>query len=1408
MSVNVRKYAEYFDVDENYFPCIDESAINSGASWETTYPHETFIDLLTKTEKMLGGKTNRSLWIHGAYGTGKSQCAYALKKLLEVPESEVLAYWDRYDPLKAKPDLLKKLLGHKSQGIVAAYRYASGSIETPPQLFFAVQESVKRALDLSKIDYKGENSLKESVIAWLEDSTHKGFIDALLGDKSKKWMSVFTQRSAEDIIDDLKTKREVSSLMENLFDLAAEEGITALSFSADSLKKWIADIIEHNHIKIVLIWDEFSDFFRQNRASLGEFQKIVAFCQAMPFYFVIVTHPLSSLSDIYGSGDKTNPWTVVQQRFEKVEISLPDNIAFDLIGHAFNVKAPARSEWEQMTLALNARVSDVAREVRKAADIRDEKVTRDILPLHPMAALVLKNIARAFQSNQRSMFDFIKTREDIDAEAFQSFIQNNSPTSARPLLTVDMLWDFFYEKGKDYLSHDIRMILDTFPRQTKLSENERIVLKTILIMQAIDQELGGSMPIMKATDQNLSYAFEGDRRDLEEECRSIAKALVNNQRILIERPIDGGRKVYSTAILSGDSAKIENFKKNIRESSTTEKLVDDAQSIATALNLSPALRLRFTQDIDSGKLPVVTMGRFKTVMDYLKTKDRNWRCYAVLALAKTEQEAREFRLQIRGAMSNPDYKDILVIDALSTPLGLDSFERYIDLSAMSMYYNGNNMQLAKDFSRKAKSVLDTEWKDRITKGQFLVFSGAKPEGEQVEGADRVKEILQGIALERFSYNQDFTKGLTESQLKLTQAKKVAKCGIEQVTNGLILGCEKSVLSKFWKHKGEYWMDETLQNEPIVIMKKHLENVIRPALGIAENAEVKVQGMISIGDIYDQLEYKFGFSPCNLSAFITGFLLKEYSSDSFRYMDEEGQVGEMTPDKLAEMIAGYVGKITPKTTYIVYLTDEEKAFVQLTCTAWNVSHEKCSSPEKAATQVHTRMKELRYPVWCLKDSDTADIYYLIQLYIQLVQSKGNDAHKVAHEIGEIALARPGIAKDLRDLLTTENCEEGMKRFLVAFKGGKLLELAEQIRADDRVMSDIQKLFSVDYSALWDQETGEEEIGKLLVEYEVVKATNGLLNSIPHSSPTESKVKDIAFGQWREHLKYIRFSCESVKAKIPELASFFDFLYRIDKKQEMLPDQVDAFLDEMNSHFAEIKKLIDHSLDLFREIYTPYLAGFTEEECKEIENSITTSLFTLSDFESNKVVKNAAEEYRKNQLRTQLLIYWKEKTDTRNPREWSEQYLTPILSCVKREEYGPAKRAFDTLNRDMVSESEIKWALDFLQGAKFFGGLASAEYRDQCFSERILGDCRFLLPDLDRVRDELRDTGISAYEWHDNPLISEKIWNLALAEYNAGGSDKVVDLIKSMKDTELQQWLIQVVRHAMDLGLKIIKNGGRK
>ena len=61
-----------------------------------------------------------------------------------------------------------------------------------------------------------------------------------------------------------------------------------------------------------------------------------------------------------------------------------------------------------------------------------------------------------------------------------------------------------------------------------------------------------------------------------------------------------------------------------------------------------------------------------------------------------------------------------------------------------------------------------------------------------------------------------------------------------------------------------------------------------------------------------------------------------------------------------------------------------------------------------------------------------------------------------------------------------------------------------------------------------------------------------------------------------------------------------------------------------------------------------------------------------------MKGAAEEFRKSQLKSQLFSLWKDKTGTKNPREWSSRYRTPILCCVSDAEFEVAKNAFDTLN----------------------------------------------------------------------------------------------------------------------------------
>lgn len=1382
-----KKYCEYFDVNESYFPCIDESAINAGAPWETTYPHETFIDLLNSAEKMLGGTTNRSIWIHGAYGTGKSQCAYALKKILEVPNDELRAYWDRYEPLKKNKALLEKLIGHKEQGVLTAYRYASGSITSPQLLFLAVQESIRAALDAVPGSYKGENTLKESVIAWLTDSSHNAFVNSLL--QKPEWVSEFSQSSADEIINSLRKRSDVSSLMESIFKMAEKEGITALSLTADSLCAWIKDIVAQNHTKVVLIWDEFSGFFRQNRNSLDEFQKIVALCQETHFYFVIVTHPITSIAG--ASISKDDPMSVVQQRYKQIEITLPPNIAFELIGHAFSVIPAAKDQWEVMTGDLNSKISASKIAVMKAAVVKSDSVMQHMLPIHPMAALVLKNIASAFQSNPRSMFDFIKTPKDLDVHAFQWFIQNTRPDSDRSLLTVDMLWDFFYEKGKDYLTSDIKLILDTYPQQTNLTEKEKVVLKTILIMQAVDQRLGGTIPVLKATDQNLSYAFEGDWDVYENECKSIAKALVK-KGVLIQTPIADGKQVYSAAVLAGDGAKIDRLKDEVRKNGTITKLVEEGTQLASALSLTPPLRLRYAVNTDTGALPVVTVTNFVKMMDQLKVKDTSWHFFAVLALARTDEEAQTFRNMIKKTIGNAEYKTILVIDALSSPLGLELFEEYVSYSAMSMYYNGNNNQQSKDNARKAREVLDRTWRDRIHDGSFIVWSYANQDGEKATGANAVHTIMQTVVLNRYNHVPDFTKGLTESQLKNTQTKQVAKYGFGlSDVKGLIAGCEKTVLGKVW-NRDTYWSDQELEKEPISIIKRSVDKLIHEAF--------RENGRISIDEICELLETAYGFAPCNLTAFVLGFLLKEYKGDPFRSQDSEGLRESMTPDKLSEMIGNYYSK-KAKTTYIVSLTPEEKSFYELTEKAWRITPNTCTSPTQASSLIQAKMRDFVYPVWTLEEVDNTGVYDIVKKYIALIQSDGKAAHTIAIEIGKIGMQRSSCGDHLQALLTADNCLNGMSLFIQHFEGGKLSTLAKEIGASDHVLSDIKKLFSVKHAAQWIASTGEDEIRKLTVEYSFVKVTNALLNVSKDS-------KEGAFKSWRELLKFLGLSCESIQAKYPALNNLFTLLLKIVNYEDILPDNMKMLRDELTIHNTEMHDLLSSPLNSFIDLYAPYLTGFSHEECEIIKNSITEDMFVLSATKGNAVVKKAADDYRKGQVKDQLFRLWSERTGgTKSPKHWSEHYKTPILCCIDPEIYGEAKKAFAVLNSSQHSESEIKMALEFCEGADFFDVIADSDYRNKCFMEQIVGCYSKLLPDITAIRSALEDTDIAPYDWADDPRIKAKIKNMASVEYNAGGSDAAINTIESMPIDQLKTWLKQLAVSDMELGVKIISNGGK-
>ena len=512
MAYEPNKYLEYFEIDEGYYPEINESSIKDPKNrWQYTFPHKDIVVLLKMTERALSRSEKKSLWLEGSYGTGKSRILWMMQNLLSCPEKDFDAYFDEYDNLRDEIDLRERLRTIRKGKVITATRYATGDITSTRKLIFAVFESLTAVLKKNGCKFDGAKTLRGKIANWLEsDRANLEMFRAKIQKPEYRMSATLASRSAEEIIERLKNPQApVSQLVEDILKLGEREGILAFNINMKELTEWIAEVIAENDLKaIILFWDEFSKFFGNNRNNLDEFQRLAELSNIAPFYLVIATHESQSLA---GEGDQA--FRIVSDRFTHMNITMPDNIALELVGHALKVKDVAKTEWEYISAALRERTAEPRKVVMDFVKIRNEKVLTDILPIHPITVILLKNLASYFASNQRSIFNFIKN-SDPNIKAFQEFIATKSPEDG-DLLTIDYLWNFFYESGTDEhggnvgrmnLKPSIRAILDSYTlNKDRLNLDEQVVFKTILLFQAIDQESGGSVDLFHPTEKNLDY---------------------------------------------------------------------------------------------------------------------------------------------------------------------------------------------------------------------------------------------------------------------------------------------------------------------------------------------------------------------------------------------------------------------------------------------------------------------------------------------------------------------------------------------------------------------------------------------------------------------------------------------------------------------------------------------------------------------------------------------------------------------------------------------------------------------------------------------------------------------------------------------------------------------------------------
>ena len=373
--------------------------------------------------------------------------------------------------------------GKRSHGVLAVFETGSDAIGAKEQFLVRIEQAIVRVLRERQLTIPPKGNLTRMIERIQEEGNHffhtKDTIQHCLAHLNSSY------KKFADLEKGLKNDGLRDGLLSDSLTVLRERSIY-LDVSSQSFLEWIIDVLQVNGLsKLVFIWDEFSAYVDKNRSELKTLEELsAAEVSEQGFFFIPVTHMKidAYLAASSESAKKAN------DRFVFKALDMPNDTAFRLVADAFQVLPDKEKDWEQERVQLWHSINDVVDiYFREESDIHPESF-KNILPIHPMAAYVLKHLATFVGSNQRSLFDYLKN--DATGSEFRQFIESGGPAvEGKQFLTVDHLWNYFVER--DDLGQDQKLleIKSEYLRQTgKLTPEEQRVFKTVLLFSVTVHE--------------------------------------------------------------------------------------------------------------------------------------------------------------------------------------------------------------------------------------------------------------------------------------------------------------------------------------------------------------------------------------------------------------------------------------------------------------------------------------------------------------------------------------------------------------------------------------------------------------------------------------------------------------------------------------------------------------------------------------------------------------------------------------------------------------------------------------------------------------------------------------------------------------------------------------------------------
>lgn len=898
------KYKDYIKLNSEFVPVFSDGIDRENPGiWKSFYPHQTFneiVECLFKALEMRRTEDRKSIWVVGAYGTGKTFASFVLKHILEDDLDDVKEFIVK-NPMQS--NFIPRLEAIRDSGkVLVVHRSASSDVTGDNMFFNILQTSVRKILAQNGCSYMGGRTSYDKILDTLKNE-NSPFNFKIVFNTHRNYFSEFA--SPQDVISFLEMKGpELSAeLLERISEVMIESNFYYAS-SASDIREWISDIIKGNNLKaIVFIWDEFSDFFKLNPTVTG-FQEITQFSETIPFYFVLITHRnVDQLIHELGTRKK------LEARFSNKVISMPEFTAIELISRVIGTVLEAQDDWEKIKVSLWDSVKKAETLIsRNTSEVNITSALKKLLPLHPYASYILTTFSQAVSSNQRTMFQFLE--EESRNGNFQWFIENNS-VEDWPLMTADYLWDYFFQLDNVDFDENIRNKISYFQINEKQCANdiELKIFKATMLFDVMQWKV--KHPLLRPTLSNISAAFSGTP--------AVDKVRMTLDKLVQNHALNGVKEdvediLYIVASTDISSTELQKLQTEIATSITFEKIISDpAYPIYKGFELKGYLEVRFN-------IHHFSCNNFRTKVYELQNHEPNIIPLALI-YARTESDLPKIDQLIQQFKS-----DEYVLINTGLPLGEQEWNDFVTQRAYEKHYTDRGDSDRGKFHNQSASNILERWRQRLEATQMKVYATENFEKVFV-GIFQFKQVLKEINLINFQQGAENiidtdhlfkTAGYSDKTVKMGMNKEPVATpykGIKDKLEG----------SGIWNNE-HYW--QVHSNHAVSQMKIALESFIEKKFNEGKP--------VGIYELWEEVRKKpFGLMRCIISAFLFGFLMKEYANGNYYKYDEYNSV-ELTYDGLADIInLAIKDDSKSKNQFIIKMKPEHKQLCEILCSVFKL-----------------------------------------------------------------------------------------------------------------------------------------------------------------------------------------------------------------------------------------------------------------------------------------------------------------------------------------------------------------------------------------------------------------------------------------------------------------------------------------